>query len=206
MKEKINWEEFSKEAAELIRKGKPLTGDKGIFTPLIKQVVEAALEGEMDVHIQETRESEDNRRNGRTPKNLKSPLGSFEIFTPRDRTGSFEPQTIEKRQTILPGDIEDKILGLYGLGMSYKDIQGHLNDMYGLSVSDGVINSITDPGNTYYQAMARTSIGKAIRHSLDGCHTFQGSGRWQGDHQSCLFCSWSKRAWTERSTGLIFRI
>jgi putative transposase len=144
MKEKINWEEFSKEAAELIRKGKPLTGDKGIFTPLIKQVVEAALEGEMDVHIEETRESEDNRRNGRTPKNLKSSLGSFEIFTPRDRTGSFEPQTIEKRQTILPGDIEDKILGLYGLGMSYKDIQGHLNDMYGLSVSDGVINSITD--------------------------------------------------------------
>jgi putative transposase len=144
MKEKINWDEFSKEAAEQIRQGKPLTGDGGIFSPLIKQVIEAALEGELDAHLEQTREAESNRRNGRTQKNLKSSLGSFEIFTPRDRSGSFEPQTIEKRQTLLPGDLEDKILGLYGLGMSYKDIQTHLNEMYGLSVSDGVLNSITD--------------------------------------------------------------
>lgn len=144
MKEKINWEEFSKEAAELIRQGKPLTGEGGIFSPLIKQVVEAALEGELDSHLSATREQEGNRRNGRTQKNLKSSLGGIEIFTPRDRNGSFEPQTIEKRQTVLPGDLDEKIMGLYGLGMSYKDIQTHLNEMYGLSVSDGVINSITD--------------------------------------------------------------
>lgn len=144
MKEKLNWEEFSKEAAELIRQGKPLTGKGGIFSPLIKQVVEAALEGEMDAHLLQTREADSNRRNGRTQKNLKSSLGSFEILTPRDRNGSFEPQTIEKRQTLLPGDLEEKILGLYGLGMSYKDIQTHLNEMYGLAVSDGVLNSITD--------------------------------------------------------------
>jgi putative transposase len=144
MKEKINWEEFSKAAAEQIRQGKPITGEGGIFSPLIKQVIEAALEGEMDAHLTQTREAESNRRNGRTQKNLKSSLGSFEILTPRDRSGSFEPQTIEKRQTLLPGDLEEKILGLYGLGMSYKDIQTHLNEMYGLTVSDGVLNSITD--------------------------------------------------------------
>lgn len=144
MKEKINWEEFSKAAAEQIRQGKPITGEGGIFSPLIKQVIEAALEGEMDAHLTQTREAENNRRNGRTQKNLKSSLGSFEILTPRDRSGSFEPQTIEKRQTLLPGDLEEKILGLYGLGMSYKDIQTHLNEMYGLTVSDGVLNSITD--------------------------------------------------------------
>jgi len=144
MKEKINWEEFSKEAAEQIRQGKPITGEGGIFSPLIKQVIEAALEGEMDAHLTHTRSEESNRRNGRTQKNLKSSLGSFEIFTPRDRNASFEPQTIEKRQTLLPGDLEQKILGLYGLGMSYKDIQTHLNEMYGLTVSDGVLNSITD--------------------------------------------------------------
>jgi transposase-like protein len=144
MKEKINWEEFSKAAAEQLRQGQPITGEGGIFSPLIKQVIEAALEGEMDAHLTQTREAESNRRNGRTHKNLKSSLGSFEILTPRDRSGSFEPQTIEKRQTLLPGDLEEKILGLYGLGMSYKDIQTHLNEMYGLSVSDGVLNSITD--------------------------------------------------------------
>lgn len=64
MKEKINWEEFSKEAAKLIREGKPLTGKDGILSPLIKQVVESALEGEMDDHIEQTRQKEGNRRNG----------------------------------------------------------------------------------------------------------------------------------------------
>lgn len=144
MKEKIDWEEFSKQAAEQIRQGKPLTGDGGIFSPLIKQIVEAALEGELDSHLQTSRKEERNRRNGHTQKNLKSSLGGIEIFAPRDRNGSFEPQTIEKRQTLLPRDLEDKILGLYGLGMSYTDIQTHLIEMYGLSVSDGTINTITD--------------------------------------------------------------
>jgi putative transposase len=144
MDKKINWEEFSKEAAELIRQGKPLTGEGGIFSPLIKQIVEAALEGEMDVHLSKTRKTEKNRRNGRTQKNLKSSLGGIEIFAPRDRSGSFEPTTIEKRQTMLPSDLEDKILGLYGLGMSYSDIQLHLQEMYGVYVSDGSINMITD--------------------------------------------------------------
>ncbi|MBC8343282.1 MAG: IS256 family transposase [Bacteroidetes bacterium] len=144
MEKKINWDEFSKEAAELLRQGKPLTGNDGIFSPLIKQVVEAALEGELDSHLKKTRSEENNRRNGHTQKNLKSSLGSFDIFSPRDRNSSFEPHTIEKRQTMLPRDLEDKILGLYGLGMSYSDIQAHLSEMYGVAVSDGTINSITD--------------------------------------------------------------
>ena len=144
MKKKINWEKFSKEAAEQIREGKPITGEGGIFSPLIKQIVEAALEGELDKHLDQTRKTESNRRNGHTQKNLKSSLGGIEIFAPRDRSGSFEPQTVEKRQTMLPGDLDSKILGLYGLGMSYSDIQTHLREMYGLAVCDGTINAITD--------------------------------------------------------------
>lgn len=92
MEEKINWEEFSKKAAEQLRQGKPLTGDDGIFSPLIKQVIEAALEGEMDQHLEESRKTQKNRRNGHTRKNLKSSIGGFEIFTPRDRDASFEPK------------------------------------------------------------------------------------------------------------------
>jgi putative transposase len=144
MKKKINLEKFSKEAAEQIRQGKPLTGENGIFTPLIKQIIEAALDGEMDAHIGQTRQDGNNRRNGHGSKNLKSSGGLFEILTPRDRNGNFEPRTIKKRQTILPGDLDEKILGLYGLGMSYKDIQSHLSEMYGIDVSDGVLNNITD--------------------------------------------------------------
>jgi putative transposase len=127
-----------------LRQGKPLTGEDGIFTPLLKQVIEAALEGELEEHLQETRKTTRNRRNGHTQKNLKSSLGSIEIFSPRDRESSFEPQTIEKRQTFMPKDLEDKILGLYGLGMSYQDIQTHLQEMYGVMVSNGTINAITD--------------------------------------------------------------
>jgi putative transposase len=71
-------------------------------------------------------------------------LGGFEIFSHRDRNGSFDHQTIEKRQAMLPRDLEDKILGLYGLGMSYSNFQTHLTGMYGLTVSDVTINTITD--------------------------------------------------------------
>jgi len=144
MKEDMNMEEFRKKAAELLLEGKPLTGKDGIFTPLIKQVLEASLEGELDTHLAKEKSQKKNRRNGRTRKNLKSSLGAFEITTPRDRDGSFTPRTIEKRQTQLPGDLEEKILGLYGLGMSYSDIQAHLQEMYGISVSDGTLNNITD--------------------------------------------------------------
>jgi transposase-like protein len=132
------------ELGESLSQGKGLTGKDGILTPLIKEIIEASLEGELDHHIGNKPVGVQNRRNGRTPKNLKSSLGSIEIFTPRDRDGSFSPQTIPKYQRNLPGDIDEKIIGLYGLGMSYSDIQAHLVEIYGLSVSDGLINSITD--------------------------------------------------------------
>ncbi len=144
MKKKIDFENLSKDIAAQIRSGKPLTGKDGAFTPLIKQVIEAALEGEMDEHLRETRETAANRRNGRTRKNLKSSLGGIEIFSPRDREGSFSPQTIAKRQRILPGDLDDKILALYSRGMSYRDMRSHIQEMYGVELSDGTINSITD--------------------------------------------------------------
>lgn len=144
MEEKIDLQEFSKKAAEQLRSGMPLTGDRGIFTPLIKKVLEATLEGEMDTHLEQTRAKESNRRNGHSSKNLKSSLGTFEILSPRDRNATFTPQSIEKRQTFLPTDLEDKILGLYGLGVSYHDIQKHIYQIYGVTVSDGTISNITD--------------------------------------------------------------
>jgi putative transposase len=144
MDKKLDLERLSKEIADQIRSGKPLTGKDGAFTPLIKQVIEAALEGEMDEHLRETKESTSNRRNGKGRKNLKSSLGGIEIFSPRDRDGSFTPQTVAKRQRILPGDLDEKILALYSRGMSYSDMRSHIQEMYGINISDGTINSITD--------------------------------------------------------------
>ena len=144
MEEKFNLEDFKKEVAQKIREGKGLTGKGGALTPLLKEILEAAMEGEMDEHLKESKVQEENRRNGHTRKNLKSSLGTFEISTPRDRTGSFSPQTIEKRQRVLPGDLDEKILSLYSRGMSYRDIRSQMEEIYGIEISEGSISSITD--------------------------------------------------------------
>lgn len=143
MSEKFDFEQFSKDAAEHIKAGKPLTGKDGIFTPLLKMILEASLEGEIDSHIKETKSSK-NRRNGLSKKQVESNLGKFELRTPRDRNSSFEPQTVGKRQVVISSDIDKKIIGLYGLGMSYSDIQNHLKEMYDFDISDGTISAITD--------------------------------------------------------------
>ena len=143
MKEKFDFEQFSKDLVESVKNGKPLTGVDGVFTPLIKMVLEASLESEISEHVKETKPTK-NRRNGSGKKQMESSLGSFELQTPRDRNGSFEPRTVEKRQVTLSSDIDKKILGLYGLGMSYSDIQNHLKEMYDFEISDGTISSITD--------------------------------------------------------------
>jgi transposase-like protein len=144
MEKKFDFEKLSQEISDQLRNGKPLTGKDGAFTPLIKQVLEAALEGEMDHHLPESKKQTANRRNGHTKKNLKSSLGAIELYSPRDRDGSFEPVSVAKRQRILPGDLDEKILALYGRGMSYSDMRSHIEELYGVEISDGTINSITD--------------------------------------------------------------
>lgn len=143
-KQNFDYEDFVRKVADAIRENKPLLGKEGAFTPLLKMVVESALEGEMDAHLAQTRKSTRNRRNGHTHKNLQSPLGDFEIFAPRDRNASFEPQIVEKRRHKISSDIDAHILALYGRGMSYSDIQQHLSEIYGLDISDGTISAITD--------------------------------------------------------------
>ncbi len=144
MENKFDLEEFKKDIGKKIREGKGLTGKGGALTPLLKEIIEAAMEGELDEHLNETKEYIDNRRNGHTRKNLKSSLGSFEISTPRDRDSSFVPQTIAKRQRVLPGDLDDKILSLYSRGMSYRDIRSQIEEIYGVEISEGTMSSITD--------------------------------------------------------------
>ena len=133
--------DFDKALAAL-QSGQDLTGKDGILTPLIKQLTEAALKAELESHL-ETDETP-NRKNGFSQKTLKSPAGSFELDTPRDRAGSFEPQLIKKHQTHLTDEIERKVISLFGLGMSYQDIASHVAELYGLSVSHALISSVTD--------------------------------------------------------------
>lgn len=113
-----------------------------MLAPLVKQLTEAALEGELDSHLAE--DVAGNRRNGKSKKKVKSTSGQFELETPRDRAGTFEPQLVKKHQRTVSDEIEAKILSMYGLGMSYSDIAGHVRELYGISVSTATISTITD--------------------------------------------------------------
>ena len=144
MEERINFD-FN-EVLEQFRNGKNLTGKDGLLAPLIKQLTEAALEAEVESHIaNDVLNGNRNRRNGVNKKTIKDlSNGSFELETPRDRNGTFEPQIVKKHQTTISNEIEDKILSMYGLGMSYSDISSHIEEIYQVSISTATISAITD--------------------------------------------------------------
>lgn len=138
MSEKFDFEE----ALKALQSGQAITGKDGVLAPLIKQLTEAALEGELDSHI--ANDVVPNRRNGKTKKTIKSSSGSFELETPRDRAGTFEPTVVKKYQTSVSDEIESKMLSMYGLGMSYRDIASHVEELYGINVSTATISAVTD--------------------------------------------------------------
>ena len=134
---------FDIEAAlQALRDGKDLTGKDGILTPLIKQLTEAAMQAELEQHL--AQDETPNRKNGSTSKTIKSIAGRFELNTPRDRAGTFEPQIIKKHQTQLTDELERKIIALFALGTSYQDIRAHIEELYGIHLSNGTLNAVTD--------------------------------------------------------------
>ena len=138
------YEALKKKALEQFRTGKPLLGKDGAFAPLLKEFLESALSAEMEEHLTEQERDKGNRKNGTSKKTIKSSEGSFELETPRDRESSFEPDIVKKRETILADNLEGKIIGLYGLGTSLRDISSHIKEMYGTEISAGTLSSITD--------------------------------------------------------------
>jgi len=136
--------DFDKAVKELLA-GKKISGKDGVLAPLVKQLVEAALEAEIESHIaDEVLNGKKNRRNGYNRKKIKSSDGEFELATPRDREGRFEPQIVQKHQRFISDEIEEKILSMYALGMSYSDIAKHIEELYQITLSTATINNITD--------------------------------------------------------------
>ena len=129
-------------ALEAIQSGQAITGKDGVLAPLIKQLTEAALTAELEAHLSE--ETEPNRKNGKSSKTLKTSAGNIRLETPRDRSGTFDPQFIKKNESSVSAEIESKILSMYGRGMSYSDIREHVEEMYGISVSHAAITAVTD--------------------------------------------------------------
>lgn len=125
-----------------------LTGKNGLLKTLTKHLMERALAGELTHHLGYDRYDGEgkktaNSRNGSTPKTLKSDQGDIQVNIPRDRDGDFEPTLIKKHQRRFAG-FDDKIISMYSRGMTVRDIQGHLKDMYGTEVSPEFISAVTD--------------------------------------------------------------
>ncbi len=140
--DKFDYKLFEQEAIEQLKSGKPLEGKDGVLAPMIKRLLESSLDGELDVHLQQ--DSVPNRRNGKMSKQLKTVFGQVEVNTPRDRSSTFEPQILPKRQTTLGEALDNKIISLYSRGMSYNDICQHVEELYGLTVSPATLSGITN--------------------------------------------------------------
>lgn len=125
-----------------------LMGKNGAFKNLMKHALESMLDAELSDHLGYEKHSPDgdnsgNSRNGKSRKTVKNEQGKIEIEVPRDRNGSFDPVVVKKYQTTV-GPIEDKIISMYAKGMTVRDIQSHLEEIYGLEVSPSFISGITD--------------------------------------------------------------
>jgi putative transposase len=139
-------------AAELVERarseGVELTGDDGLLTALVRQVLQTGLEVEMtdhlgyEAHATEGRGS-GNSRNGRYPKTVTTEVGKVELRVPRDRNASFAPVTVRKGQRRLDG-LTGNVISLYAKGMTTGDIQAHLAEIYGTDISRDTISRITD--------------------------------------------------------------
>jgi len=130
------------------KKPEDLIGENGLLKQLTKLLVEKALDAELAEHLghgknEPVANEAGNTRNGKSKKTLKGDFGELPIEIPRDRHGTFEPQLIPKHQTRWSG-FDEKILSLYARGMTVREIQAHLEEMYGTEVSPSLISSITD--------------------------------------------------------------
>ncbi len=125
-----------------------LTGPEGLLKRLTGALVERALEAELTDHLGYDAHAVDGRgsgnsRNGCGAKTLQTEQGPLPIEVPRDRNGTFEPQLVKKHQRRFDG-FDDKILGMYARGMSVRDIQAQLSELYGTDISPDLISSVTD--------------------------------------------------------------
>ena len=130
------------------QKPEDIIGENGLLKQLTKALLERALNAELTEHVGYDKHdpagyNSGNSRNGVTKKKLKGDFGEIELETPRDRNGSFEPAIVSKGQTRFSG-FDDKIISMYSRGMTTREIEGHLKEMYGVEVSPGLISNVTE--------------------------------------------------------------
>lgn len=137
--------EMLSQAKDQFKSGTALFGKDGAFHRVLEDFLNAALEGELDNHLEATKPlNKDNRRNGKMSKEVQTEYGAVNVETPRDREGTFSPEIVKKRQTILAEGLSDKIISLYATGQSMQEISNFLEENYGAKLSKETISNITD--------------------------------------------------------------
>jgi putative transposase len=142
--EPFDYEKAKQKVKEQLRSGKSLFDKEGAFAPLLQEMLNSILEGEIEGHLDEEERGAGNRKNGKNKKLLKTSSGTIEMTTPRNRLGSFEPEMVKKRETIMAQSLEDKIIGLYRLDSGLRDISAHIKETYDTDISATTLSAITD--------------------------------------------------------------
>ena len=163
------------------KKPEDLIGDNGLLKQLTKALVERAMKAEMTAHLGYDKhdpagKKSGNSRNGKSKKTIKGEFGNMEIAVPRDRNSTFEPVIIPKGETRFTG-FDDKINSMYARGMTTRDIQAHLHEMYGVDISPTLVSQVTDaiteeitlwqnrPLEEVYPIMYLDAVRVKVRHN-----------------------------------------
>src|SRR5512145_2044347 len=174
-------DELLKDLMKNYKKPEDLIGENGLLKQLTKAMVEMAMKAEMTNHLgfekhDPAGKNSGNSRNGNSKKTIKGEFGNMEIAVPRDRSSTFEPVIIPKGETRFTG-FDDKIISMYARGMTTRDIQGHLKDIYGVEVSPTLVSQVTDaiieeitlwqnrPLEEVYPIMYLDAVRVKVRHN-----------------------------------------
>jgi len=185
--------------------GTPIDGVDGLLNQLTKAVLERALQAEMTDHLgydagDPAGHGTGNSRNGKTTKTVSTKNGPIEIDVPRDRNSSFEPAIVPKRVRRI-GNIDDTILSLYSRGMTTRDIESHLLEIYGVNASRELISNVTEVVLDEIKAVA--ALGRGVPHPLRGRDQDPGQGQRRGHHQGRLPGHRGRRRRPQACPGLL---
>src|SRR3712207_1309673 len=138
-----------KEEVKKCRSLDDVMGKNGLIQRMLKDVIQNILEAEMEDHLgrdkyeRNPENNSKNYRNGYSKKNIRSSFGDIDVDIPRDRNAEFEPKVIKKYETVC-NELDKKVIGLYARGMSTRDIQAEIEDLYGITISPSMVSKITD--------------------------------------------------------------
>lgn len=193
--DKFDYEQIKQKVKEQFRSGKSLFGKEGAFAPLLQDMLNSILEGEIEGHLDEQERDSGNRKNGKNKKLLKTSSGTIEVTTPRDRLSSFEPEMVKKRETIMAQSLEDRIIGLYSLGTSLRDISAHIKETYDTEISATTLSAITDKVIPLVKEWQQRPLEELYCTSLARCYVLQGQGRRPYADPLCVQYSGHKYRW-----------